>query len=325
MRRSRFLYLLLVLTLIWLGGCGGGASSLTGGSVPVGGRTVSGVAVLPNGSPVANALVTIKALPSGSVIQKSTTNASGQFTVQGVPTSGDISVVVNQPPSNMLEAVVPRATLADNPNQPLDIGAVTALTTVVAEAIHLEHGPAPEDADSIVSNQQGDLTMEAHDAGYSIATQNQLIDDPNSLMTQALTLIVPTADTELSAFAATPTTDSASTALNGLLGYVRAAHKREIHLSGQVKTALIDAQLSNKVYAPDVIASALQIAGVQQSTAAEVSAASQREHTELPALGSLGNGITAFEALVIAADVNTNGGFQLDQNSLNAFLTQLLK
>jgi hypothetical protein len=325
MRRSRWVYLLFLLSLICLGGCGGGALTLTGGSVPIGGRAVSGVVLLPDGAPVVKAQVTVKALPSGSAIQKSTTDANGRFALQGVPISGDISVVVNQPPSNVLEVVVPRATLADHPDQPLDIGSVTALTTVVAEAIHLEHGPAPEDANSIVSNQEGQLTMQVHDAGYSIQTQQQFIRDPNSLMAQALTLIVPTANTELSAFAAAPTSNTASAALNGLLGYVRAAHKRSIHLSSQVRTTLTNAQLSGKVYSPDVIASSLQAAGVQHATAVEVSSGSEREHAELTALGTLGNGITAFEALVIAADVNTNGGFQLDQNDLNRFLAQLLK
>jgi hypothetical protein len=325
MHRSAWAVLLIVLCIFWLFGCGGGAQTLTGGSVPIGGRAVTGVVLLPDGTAAASAQVTVRSLPSGAVIQTSSTDSAGRFTVQGISTANDVSVVVNQPPVNMLEAVVPRSALADHPDRPLDIGSVTAITTVVAAAIHLEHAPAPEDEESIVSNQQGHLMMQAQDAGYSVDTQNQFIRDPSSLMAQALTLILPTANTELAAFAAQPTTDTASSALNGLLGYVRAAHRHEIHLNGGMRTALINAQLAGKVYSPDTIASALNAAGVANATAAAVSAASQRERAELTALSGLGAGISPLEALVIATDDNTHGGFQLDQGGLNRFLVQLLK
>ena len=72
------------------------------------------------------------------------------------------------------------------------------------------------------------------------------------------------------------------------------------------------------------IVSALSAAGVQGATAAEVQAASQQERTNLPALANLGNGITAFEALVIAADLQSHGGFHLGGNVLDQYLQTLL-
>lgn len=315
----------IIIGIHSLAGCGGGGTlGLTGGSVPLGGRVVTGVAVLPDNTAVANAQVSVRSLPSGAIIRTSSTDSMGRFSVPGIPASGDISVVVSQPPKNTLEAIVPRSSLNANSDQPVDIGSVTALTTVVSAALHLEHGPAPEDAQSIVMNQQGQLTMQVHDARYSVDMQKQFIDDPSSAMAQALTLIVPTANSELTALAATPNSDTASAALNGLLGYVRAAHKRPIHLSDQTRAALTNAELAGKIYTPEAIAASLQSAGVQRVTGVDVSAASQHEHTELSALGSSGNGITAFEALVIASDVSTHGGFQLDQGSLNKFLASLL-
>ena len=325
MHKTCWICVLVIFSVFALAGCGGGGLGLTGGSVPIGGRAVTGTAVLPDGTAVASAAVAVHALPSGSVIQTSTTDTSGRFTFTGIPTGRDISVVITQPPSNTLEAVVPHATLAANPGTPLDIGAVTALTTVVAAAIHLEHGPAPEDSEGIVANQQMHLMMQVHASHYSIDMQKQFIGDPNSLNAQALTLIVPTANIELAAFAAQPNAETASSALNGLLGYVRAAHKRGIHLSGANRIASIDAQLAGKVYSPDVIAAALRAANVQNATSVQVTSASLREHTELTALANLGAGITPFEALVIAADADTHGGFQLDQRAFDTFLMELLK
>ena len=328
MRTNRPIWLtpLFLAAAVSLSGCsgGGGALGLSGGSVPLGGRVVTGVAVLPDGTPAANAKVALKSLPAGIVVETSTTDSSGRFSLPSVPTDNDVSIVVTQPPTTNMEAVVPQSDLAANPGQPLDVGNVTALTTVVAAAIHLEHGPAPEDAGSIVMNQKGHLTQEVHDAGYSVQTQMQLIGDPNSLTAQALTLIVPTANTELAAYAAAPGPDTAASALNGILGYVRAAHKRALHLSKSTQKALINAQLAGTVYSAATVATALKAGGVQNATDIEVTAASEREHSQLTALGDPTNGISAFEALIIAADVNTNGGFELNQNNLNRFLKALL-
>ena len=326
MHKTCSVCLLFLPGLLWLAGCGGGgvASGLSGGSVPLGGRAVTGTVLLPDATPVANTTVTLRSLTSGQVVQTTSTDNSGRFVATGVPVDSDLDVVVMQPPSNSLEAIIPQSNLASNPGQPLDIGEVNALSTVVAAALKLEQNQAPEDFHSIVSNQHGHLTQEVHGAGYSLETQRQLISDPGSLKAQALTLMVPSANTELTAFVATPNTDTASTALNGLLGYVRAAHEHECHLSGSLRTSLINAQLAGKQYTADMVASALQKPGGPHATATEVSAASQRERSELTALGSLGSGITPFEALVIAADVNTHGGFQLDQRSLEDFLTKLL-
>lgn len=320
--------------LVMLTGCGGNiASTLSGGSVPIGGRVVSGTAVLPNTTPAANATVMVRTLASNTLLQTTTTDAQGHFSIDHVPTNQDILFVVLQPSGNQLQTVVLRTDLAANPTQPLNIGNITAITTVVAAAIKLEQERGPEDNDTIPGTQTPHLSHQAMGQNYSLETQNQMITDPNSLQAQALTLLVPTANTELETFVATPNTDTASTALNGLLSYVRCAHSHPLHLSSTLRNSIITAQLAGTQYSPDAIATALQAAGVSHVTATQVSAASQRERTSLTSLSSLSSpsspsspssGITAFEALVIAADVNVNGGFQLDPNSLNVFLTHLL-
>ena len=319
------LYMGAVAAALLLAGCGGGGLGLTGGSVPVGGRAVVGVALLPDGSPAAGSAVAIRSVPAGALLGTSTTDSGGRFTVGNVAADTDLSVVVTQPPSNSLEVLVARPAPGSNTAGPLDVGTVNALTTVVAACLHLEHGPAPEDSHSILANQREHLNMQVRDNGYSVDRQRQWIADPNSLNAEALSLIVPAANTELAAFAANPNMDTASTALNGLLGYVRAAHRRGIRLSDSMRTALINAQLAGRTYAPGTVAAALNTAGVRNATASQVDSASQREHTELSALPSAANGVSPLEALVIAADVDVQGGFQLDQRPLETFLNELLK
>ena len=321
----RLIGVLLVFSMIAMQGCGsGGGLGLSGGSVPVGGRVVSGVALLPDGSAVVNSTVTVSTVPSGITVQTGATDGHGKFTINAVPTNTDISIVVMQPPSTKLELIVAHAALSSSPDSPLDVGSITALTTIVAASIHLEHESAPEDSDSIIANQQADLTAEVYDMGYSQDAQMQFIGDPNRLNSEALTLIVPVTNLELVAYSSRPSVDTASTALNGVLGYVRAAHKRNIHLDSSTRTRLIDAQLAGSVYSPDVMAAALRTAHVNSATALQVSSASQREHTELTALPNTTAGISPLEALVIAADIDTHGGFQLDQNGLNIFLRTLI-
>jgi hypothetical protein len=324
MARTVWQYLACIAAAIAFSGCGGGGGlGLSGGSIPVGGRVVTGTALLPDGSAVANAQVTVQTIPSGSTIATATTDQTGKFTVQNVPTDSDVSVIVSQPPTNTLQTVVSRSSLMMNPAQTLDIGSVTAITTLVAACIHQEHAPAPEDADSIVMTQQGDLTMEAHDANYSVDAQQQFIQDPASLMAQALSLIVPAANTELETFNASPNTENASTVIDGLLAYVRAAHQRNVHLGNKNRKTLIDSVLAGTTYTPQKVAAALKAAGVKHVTDVQVTAASERERTELPAIGGATSDLSAFEVLVISADVNTHGGFQLDQKGFEAFLAAL--
>ncbi len=323
---------LLVLIPVGMGiltpivGCGGGGgNSLTGGSVPIGGRAVTGIAILPDSTPVANATVTVRTLPGGAIISSTKTDSSGRFTLSGVTSSGDIDILVAQPPTNQLEAVVSKTTLEANPNGTLDIGNVTALSSLVAAAIKLEQVNSPEDANSIVENQSGHLSSEVTGKGYSPEAQKQLISDRNSINAQALTLMVPVANSELQAMDENRNSDTASSAMNGLLGYMRAAHNREFHLDGGRRQSLISAEVAGTIFTSTTIAQALEKSGIKNVTPEQVSAASDRERAELTAFGANGTGITAFEAYVIAADVNTNGGFQCDQSTLDNFVQNLLK
>jgi hypothetical protein len=163
-----------------------------------------------------------------------------------------------------------------------------------------------------------------NDQHYSPEVQSQLISDRNSMNAQALTLMVPTANAELAAMNQSPGMSTASVALNGLLGYVRAAHSREFRLDMDLRQSLINAQVAGTRYSADSIASALQQAGVPNVTAVQVLAAAVREEKELTSIATPGAGMSPFEAFVIAADVNSIGGFQCDQHTLNDFLNNLL-
>jgi hypothetical protein len=305
-------------------GCGGGSESLTGGSVPIGGRTVTGLALLPNGAAAANATVTVRSLPAETLLKSTITDNSGAFTVTGVSTSSDLDITVSLPPSNVLEAVVPQSQLA-NGGGTLNIGDITATSSIVAAAIKLEQMNAPEDESDISSNQSENLASAVEGQHFSSDMQDQLIGNRNSMNAQALALMTPVANTELTAMNQSPTQANASAALTGLLGYIRAAHNRNFQVSRDLKQSLIDAEIAPKLYSADAVAQALQQSGLPQATAEQVLAASTRERGVLPALATgSGSGISPFEAFVIAADVSTNGGFQCDQNTLNGFIRTLL-
>lgn len=310
--------------LLCLAGCGG-ATSLTGGSVPTGGREITATVLLPNGTPAANATVTVRTLSTGAVLQTATTNATGQFTTPAVPVTADLDVIVTQPPTNTLELVIPHANITGQTNQPFNAGQITALSTLVAAAIKLEQQAAPEDADRIPEDQGPSLTAHVHGQSFSESDQQRFISDPESLHNQALTVLGPTANDELTAFAANPTTDTATAALNGLLGNVRVGHgEGGAHLSSSLQTALISAALSHKQYTAGAVATALQSASEHPVNASQVTDASQKERSDLPALATFGTGISPFEALAIGGDSDPHGGFHLDQNGLNTYLTYLL-
>jgi hypothetical protein len=323
MRRRRGTIVFSVL-LLWLAGCGGGGGlGLSGGSVPLGGRAIAGVALLPDSSPAANAAVSIRTLATGATVQTAITDAAGRFAASGVPATADLNVVVQQP-TVTLQAVVPQGDLAANPGQPLDIGQVTAISTVVSEAIQLQEAGAPEDAGSVVADQAPLLTLQAQETGYSTATQDQLISSPAALSASAAALLLPTANRSLARLAAKPNPRTAGTALTSLLGYLRSARPGKVQLTSANRSALIGAQLASRQFTPDAVAAALNAAGAAQAGPDSVSAASVAARSRLPALADLGPGISAYEALAIAADAAANGGFQLDRPALDAFVTQLM-
>ena len=317
--------LTMTALLLGLAGCGGGvATTLSGGSVPIGGRAITAIALLPNGTPVANAAVTVRALASGQVLQTATTNALGQFTTASVPIDVDLDVVVTEPPTNSLELVIPHNDIIGQPGQPFDAGQITALSTLVAAAIRLEQAAAPEDANRIAGNQAPSLTARVHGQGFSEGDQQRFISDPTHLRDQALTELGPTANDELAAFSSNPSTDTATAALNGLLGNVRAGHGQGVHLSDALRTALVSAELSRKQYTADAVAAALQSASARPVDPGQVTAASQKERGDLPALAAFGAGISPFEALAIGGDSDPHGGFHLDENGLSRYLAYLL-
>ncbi len=306
-----------------LTGCGGGGLGLTGGSVPIGGRSVSGTAVLPGSVVAANAAVTATVMPSGTSIGSTRTDGSGVFTLHNVPANADVDVVIKPSGGGQLEIVIPRATLGAG-GGPLNIGEVDANSSLVAAALRLEQAPAPEDSDSIVGNQQSILDDQVKNGNFSQQQQNEFVNNPGSLNAQALTLMVPAANASLQALQQNPSQNTASAALNSLLGYLRAAHARDFHMNQGLRQSLLNTATAGTVYTPAQVAAAFQSAGVLGVTPAQVSAASTRERTELTALSTAGGNISALEAMVIAADVSSNGGLQCNQNAITNFLQTLL-
>jgi hypothetical protein len=305
-------------------GCGGIGNSLTGGSVPTGGRNVTGVAVLPNSTPAGNATVEVRSLPAETLLQQAETNSQGQFTVTGIPTGTDIDITISLPPQNVLQVIVPQSTIASGAGPTVNIGSITATTSIVAAAIILEQMNAPQDATGIIANQTMSLTVEVQGRHFSQNMQNQFIGSRTNINAQAASLMGPVANAELTAMNQSLSQTTASSALYGLLGYVRGAHSRDFQMPANLKQSLINAEVAGTEYSANTVANALQQAGVQQVSAQQVMAASAKERTELTALAASGSSISPFEAFVIAADVNTDGGFQCDQNTLNKFLSNLL-
>jgi hypothetical protein len=262
-------------------------------------------------------------MPTGSSIGNTHTDNSGVFTLHNVPANADVDIIIRPAGGGQLEIVIPRATLGAG-GGPLDIGDVDANSSLVAAALRLEQAPAPEDSDSIVGNQQSILDDQVKNGNFSQQQQNEFINNPGSLNAQALTLMVPAANASLLALQQHPGQSTASAALNSLLGYLRAAHARDFHMNQGLRQTLLNAAASGTVYTPTQVSAAFQSAGIQGVTPAQVTAASTRERTELTGLSTAGGNISALEAMVIAADVNSNGGFQCNQNAITNFLQALL-
>jgi hypothetical protein len=79
------------LLLIWLSGCAGGISSLTGGSIPIG--DVDGTVYVPvRGEAVAPYAVITLQSPSGETLQTATADELGHFSFKDVP-EGALQIV----------------------------------------------------------------------------------------------------------------------------------------------------------------------------------------------------------------------------------------
>ena len=129
--------------------------SLSGGSIPTGGGgSIKGLAVLPNAQPLTGATISVRALATGQAVAGSPVlNPDGSFTITGVPVGQDLEVVLQQASGATLKVVVPRTLLPSPSPQAVDIGTVTALTTVVAQSLELETSQNPDQTPQVVSDQ----------------------------------------------------------------------------------------------------------------------------------------------------------------------------
>jgi len=296
--------------------------------VPVGGggKTVSvaATALLPSSQPAGLAPVTLQTLVSHQVIGTARTDANGLFTVTGTSPGGALEIVVQASPTVMLREVLSQATLDAAPGPQVQADDVTASTTVVAASLELEAAQAPEDEAGIVAGQAPQLSQDQQSQNQSTDDQNQEISDPAYLQSKAKALITTTANAELAGLTAPPGAGPTSVALDGLLAYLTVAQGRSLALTPAQRMQLVQAQVSGTTYSPAALASALRGAGRTTATAAAVQSASQQQRTLFPAFSALGGAVTPLEALTVAANRADSGGFELDQPSLDLYLSQLL-
>ena len=310
------------------GGSGGGGDlsslSLSGGSIPTGGGSVKGLAVLPSSQPLTGSSVTVRALATAQTVPATPTfNADGSFVIRGLPVAQDLELVFQQTGGATLKVIVPAALIPAASAQPVDIGTVSALTTVVAQCLEQETLQNPDQEAEIVAGQLGPLTSSLGGEHQDDGQQDQEIHDGNQLTAAAITLIDATTNAELQALASTPSRQTADAALDGLVGRIGGMRGVRVHLSAAQHSALITAQLAGTIDSPAALASDLSSAGATV-TAGTVAAADATQRNQLTGWADLGPGITSFEALAIATDTTQDGGLTLSQAATDQFLNDLL-
>ena len=202
---------MLIVFPALLAGCGGGGGlAVSGGSIPTG--TITGLLSLPSGQPLTSASASVHILGS---VQTSpvnvTVNASGNFVATGVPIGKDIALVFRHG-TTTLKSVLSSSQLQTK--QPVNIGTVNALTTVVASCIELETDTNPSATGMLVASQTDDLTVEVEGESQTQGEEDLEITDPSELAKSANTAIVNVANTELAALASSSSQNAADSALD---------------------------------------------------------------------------------------------------------------
>jgi hypothetical protein len=319
---TKYLLGVSLVAAMLLTGCGGGGGglSVTGGSIPTG--TITGHLALPSGQPLTSAIVTVTALPSTQVSDAvSTVSLDGSFSVTNLPTGKNIGLRFTQS-GVTLKVVVPSSQV--HGNGAANIGQVTALTTVVAQAIEKETKNADlVSVDLIVSGQLEHLLNEVKAQGSSQSQQELEISDSNELEKSATSAIGSAVNTELVALSATPQHHIADVALDGLVGQISSIGGTDVNIPAQQRVSLISAQLKPTTYTPAVIASALVAAGAPSATVAGVADADTAQRSQLPAWNSINPKITPYEAFAIAANPIGASGFALTPTQVSQFLKNL--
>jgi len=313
----------VVLSTMLLGGCGGGGGlSLSGGSIPPG--TIKGFAVLPNAQTVTAAAVTARVISTTQSLTVNTTfNADGSFTVKGLPAATDVAVTLQDSAGHILRTIVPHTLIAAGSSTPVNIGNVTAPTTVVATALQAEGFFDPGRVQDVVTGQTAPLTQSVARQNFTQAQQFQIITDTSTLAQTVNTVIKDTANAELTQLAAAKDTATASLAVDGLSGDIRVRRVGSVKISSALRGQLIQKQVAGSSYTAGGLVSILSSIGVTVTEEA-VAAADQSQRTQLPAFNALNARITPFEALAIVTSPTSAGGLQLSDVQTTAFITALV-
>lgn len=312
------------LALIFVSGCSAGGLGLSGGSIPSG-RAVTGTAVLPSQQPLSAGAVTVTTLAAQTPVGSGSTDGSGKFQLSDIPTDKDLVFAIRRPGgTTILKVVVTKAQLGANPGQPLDLGKVTAATTLVCEAVEQEAHHLPDDASQFAGTQGPRLKQQLDGEGQTEGDQDHEINDDSFRHDQAFGLVERTTDQELDDLSHAMNPANAQIAFNGVTGYIVFFRHQSLTVSTVQQTDLINGQLASTQFSNSTVAAALQSAGSAGANGTSVGAASEAIRRRLHRLERFGDQISPFEALLIAAVPASQGGFELSQSQLTAFVSALM-
>jgi hypothetical protein len=329
-----------------LAGCGGGGGlSLSGGSIPTGGGgTITGNLALPSGQPLTSATTTVGVLdptvasgiaansqrhsnassgystPSASSNDVSVTiDNSGNFTVSGVPESKDLELQFTNGTVTLL-VVIPASAVTSS--TPVNIGAVNAATTVVAQAVNTDIANNVDTAANIISTQLANFNANQAIAGETQQQQQNDVTNPNARKSSAFKLMVKTADTEIRDVTHSPSNTTGLAVVDGMLAYISAQGGAIETLTSTERQQLITLSMAGHVYTDTQVAAALTAAGVP-TTASAVDQADTTQRSTLHSLASI-QGIPTAEAMAIAGCPSSAGGFGLVPTQFTTFIDALI-
>lgn len=308
-------------------GCSGGGGvsgmSISGGSVPLGGGgTVTGNIVMPSGQPVTNANVSVITASSNTSIQaNSVIDSKGNFTVTTSSPINDDIIITFTSDTKTFKTVVPSSSFTQS--QSIHIGTVNAFTTIVASAIIKEIGLKINAPSMIISGQQSYLNGSVPHAAGLPQQQLAALTDPIALKISTNRLLIDTANAELTSLSANLNETMANTALDGTLGYISATGGSVSALTANQRKILVSNQVAQISHSSNDIATALIDSGVTADPTL-VDDADNYQRTNLNAFYNF-NGLTPYEAIVIAACPANAGGFSLDQTHMDQFINKIAK
>lgn len=152
--------------LLWLAGCGGGVSFLSGGSVPIGdvGGTVYTRARSATDTPLANATVELHG-PNGELVQTTQCDAQGRFLFADVP-NGKISLISTSGTDSAQMDVV------HTPSKPIQASLLLAAVNpnVTKLNVHGPQPPAPDQPVDVIQGTDASFTVDGEDVNGQIIT-----------------------------------------------------------------------------------------------------------------------------------------------------------